>query len=93
MRKVTQFVVGAFLRREKARMGNSATDGITLSLHGNDIATHVDGGIMIDSCGWKSNTTKERLNAIPGVSISQKKGEWYLNGVQWDGKVMFVPSK
>ena len=33
-----------------------------------------------DHQGYKTNTTKERLNGIPGVCIQQKKGVWYLNG-------------
>lgn len=35
--------------------------------------------------GFFTNTTKERLNALPGVNIVQKLGKWYLNGVLWDG--------
>lgn len=42
--------------------------------------------IIITNAGWFSNTTKERLSALPGVHISQKKGEWYLNDELWDGK-------
>jgi hypothetical protein len=46
--------------------------------------------LSITSAGWKSNTTKERLNALPQVSITQKKGEWYLNGTLWNGKLIDV---
>ena len=35
---------------------------------------------MINHQGYKINSTKERLNGIPGVCIQQKKGIWYLNG-------------
>jgi hypothetical protein len=59
-------------------------------LHGNCIATRTqwknwDIDIMISNAWWFSNTTKERLNGIPWVSIVQKKGIWYLNGNAWDG--------
>ena len=43
--------------------------------------------IHIQNCGWFTNTTKERLNALPNVSIQQKKGVWYLNGEKWNGQI------
>ena len=85
MRKVTKIVVGAFLARRKATVGNTFTNGEELYLHGNRIARHTDAGIEITNCGWTSSTTKERLNAIPGVSITQKNWEWDLNGEKWNG--------
>lgn len=56
-----------------------------LKLHGNVIARRC--GELLEVCdgGWQTNTTKERLNGIPGVSVCQKKGEWFLNGNKWDG--------
>jgi hypothetical protein len=98
MRKVTDIVVGAFLNKQEKKIGNTSTDGETLYLHGNPIAWHEKNvgnhdleGFCIEACGWLTNTTKERLNAIPGVSISQRKGLWYLNGQQWDGQPTFIP--
>lgn len=64
-----------------------------MSLFGNRIAYRYNDPertLSITNAGWFSNTTKERLNGIPGVSINQKKGEWYLNGNQWDGKLIDV---
>ena len=52
-------------------------------LHGNCIARYNHDGkrrTEITDAGWRTTTTKERLNWIPWVSISQKKGVWYLNG-------------
>jgi hypothetical protein len=72
-------------------------DGIDLTssallLHNNLIATLTfkDGKaieMFITNAGWSSNTTKERLNGLPGVNIYQKNWQWYLNGEQWDGKL------
>lgn len=45
-----------------------------------------DNKIRITNADYFTATTKERLNGIPGVSISQKKGDWYLNGEKWDGQ-------
>jgi hypothetical protein len=42
--------------------------------------------MKITNAGWRSNTTKERLNGLPNVSIQQKKGDWYLNGEVWNGQ-------
>ena len=85
MRKITQLTVRAFLRNETLRVRNTYTDGSALYLHGNKIAMYVNDEIYINHAGWKSMTTKERLNALPYVSIVQRQGEWYLNGQLWDG--------
>ena len=56
-----------------------------LVLHDNAIAIHNDlGEIWIRHAGHKTQLTKERLSAIPGIEIKQKDGEWYLNGELWD---------
>ena len=61
-------------------------------LHGNIIAikNNETNKIKIQNCGWFSKTTKERLNALPGVSIQQKNFNWYLNGVQWNGNLIEI---
>jgi hypothetical protein len=86
MRKITEQVVGAFERRQRKVVGNTETDGTSLWLFGNKIAEYREGGIWITNAGWNSVTTKERLNGIYGVYITQKKGEWFLNGHRWDGE-------
>ncbi len=61
-----------------------------LKLFGNTIAYKIGQDIFISNCGWESNTTKERLNALPNVSIQQKNFVWYLNGKEWDGNLIKV---
>lgn len=90
MRKITEEVVGAFLRNKAKTLANTSTNGTTLILHGNAIAWHENDKICITNANWFSNTTKERLNAIPCVSIYQKKGDWYLNGNLWNGKPTLI---
>lgn len=63
---------------------NTKVYGGAMYLHGNQIAVN-DGALYITAAGWFTNTTKERLNGLPGVHINQKAGEWYLNGENWDG--------
>ena len=90
-RKITQESVSAFLAGRKFNKGNMSVEtdlGYTkLKLHGNTIAT-IDalGVLSVSNAGWASNTTKERLNGLPGVHIKQKNWSWYLNGQEWDGR-------
>lgn len=95
MRKITTQAINAFMMAKPFKMANTEvvvnenSSGGTITqlfLHDNLIAESSDTGLKITNAGWQSNTTKERLNAIPGVCISQKKGKWYLNGVYWDGE-------
>lgn len=91
MRKVTQQTVMAFLNKQALKVGNTESTGTHLYLHGNKIAYWTEGGyIIIQTCGWNSNTTRERLNAIPNVRVYQRKGELYLNGAKWDGNAIAI---
>lgn len=86
MKIITEKVVGAFLLGKKLTISNTESVNNHLYLFGNLIARKdIDGVLHITNAGWPTNTTKERLNALPGVSISQKKGIWYLNGEKWGG--------
>lgn len=94
-RKITDQAIEAFLKGEVFRSGNTQINkrigGMEMLLFGNIIATNISGdGLVITNAGWKTNTTKERLNSLPGVSINQKAGKWYLNGKEWDGKPIKV---
>jgi hypothetical protein len=86
MRQITRQIVTAFEQRRALKIDNSETDGTSLWLFGNKIAEYREGGIWITNAGWSSVTTKERLNGLTGVHITQKKGEWYLNGNFWQGE-------
>ncbi len=90
MRKITKEAVSAFLERKPFRKSNMSVEEIggewRLKLHGNSIASIDELGVLsVSNAGWASNTTKERLNGIPGVRVNQKNWTWYLNGQEWDG--------
>lgn len=56
---------------------------ILIRYQGNLIATYEDNLLIIDNCGWKSQTTKQRLNVIldyymVDFGIVQRDGKWYL---------------
>lgn len=99
MRKITVEACGCLMHQTFYRKSNTEvrvialTDGIptiaSMYLHGNKIATYHSptNTLEISNCGWFSNTTRERLNGLPGVSIAQRKGLWYLNGEVWDGSL------
>ena len=96
MRKITKQTIQAFYNAENFKKSNSevyhsTTENTTyMNLFDNTIAILSDGKLQISSCGYKTDTTKERLNGLQGVSISQKKGQWYLNGKEWNGKIITV---
>lgn len=90
MRKITieavnEFMTGGNLKKSNMHVFTDADGNSTMALHGNIIARRTNGELMITNAGWSSNTTKERLNGIPGVRINQKNFTWYLNGTEWDG--------
>ena len=95
MRQITNESISAFLNRRNFKKSNMEVwNGYECSpqlvtklfLHGNLIA-EMDkyGTISITNAGWETNTTKERLNGLPNVSINQKNFIWYLNGKEWNG--------
>ena len=91
MRKITKDIIRAWRNQETKTINNSHTDGTTLFLFGNAIARFVGTEIEITSAGWETTTTKERLNGIPGVSVYQEKGAWYLNNKLWENPGEWTP--
>ena len=99
MRTITQQAISHFNNATIFNTANTAVEVLPnvtiLRLHGNAIAyryNNPERTLSITNCGWFSQTTKERLNAIDGVSISQKAGKWFLNGQEWDGKLIDLPN-
>lgn len=90
-RQITYDIVRAFNNSYDLKRSNSEVivdnEGWTnMYLFDNMIAKkNKEGELYITNAGWMSNTTKERLNGLSGVSIQQKKHKWYLNGEEWDG--------
>jgi hypothetical protein len=101
MRKITEQSVDAFMNAEPFKSSNTEVvvkPNVTiLKLFGNEIAYRYNDPeqtLSITNCGWKTNTTKERLNGIPSVNIYQRKIQgksvWFLNDQEWDGKLIDV---
>ena len=93
-KKITMDSVDAFLtdkefRRENMEV-NTNGDVTYLRLWGNTIATKTnDGRVYIDTCGWHTVTTKERLNYLLDnynlPRIYQKNWLWYIGSSPWNG--------
>jgi len=97
MRKITREAAQAM--KSGINYSNSNTvvhsDGGVMDLHGNTIAIFDgDSKLTLRDSGWRSNTTKERLNGLLYTfssewRIYQLKGKWYITdgmGKQEDWK-------
>ena len=79
---------------------NDLTNCSEVRLHGHSIATfdHNLKAVKISSCGWTTNTTKSRLNAILdevkyGCKVFQKNWNWFVSYNNqttsfWDGMIL-----
>lgn len=91
-RQITIESCNAFMSARKFNKANMSVtiedNTVKMYLHGNLIARREVGSnvLQISNAGWFSTTTKERLNGLPGVSVCQKKGVWFLNGNEWNGE-------
>jgi len=97
MKSITSKAIEKFLNAETFKSSNTIVEVLPnvtiLKLFGNAIAYRYNDPkqtLSITNCGWETATTKERLNALPNVRIQQKKGIWYLNDAEWDGKLIDI---
>ena len=65
---------------------NSNTNCSSVYLHGHQIATvdHNTNSVKLSSCGYETNTTKSRLNALLsevkfGSKVFQKNWNWFVS--------------
>lgn len=97
MRKITQLAVASFMNAQKFKLSNTEVqvlENVTILLYQNNPIAYrynnPERTISIQNCGWFSTTTKERLNGLPNVKISQKNFVWFLNGKEWNGKLIDI---
>jgi hypothetical protein len=65
------------------RYVNAAGDTVW-RLHHTDVVTHrVDGTWTLDSGGWKTVTTKERMSRYAPCRIDSRRGVWYIGNVPY----------
>ncbi len=89
MRKTKEIILEAFQKGIAKKVHNTKVviedKKVKLLLYGHCIAEKINKHVYVDTCGWMTVTTKERLNIIPGVSVRASKGIWYLNNREWNG--------
>lgn len=70
-------------------------EGYAVRLHGTDVVTlRPDGSAILNSDGWRTVTTKDRMNAYGPAAVFSKKGEWYAaarrpQGADFDAAVPY----
>ena len=90
MRKITETTATAFMNHTPMTQANTAVivsdNEVCMTLHGHTIAKYdkTTKNLWFNSCGYQSQTTKERLNGILKVygfintNIIQRNGQWYI---------------
>jgi hypothetical protein len=90
--RISQKAADAFMNGKAGRVSDNTVitiDGtvVQMRLFENLIALKLSDRILVSNGGYMvmSNTTKDRLNALPGVSVVVRGKKAYLNGEIWDG--------
>lgn len=61
-------------------------DHIAIRLHCTDVVkVYPDGTYVLNSGGWQTVTTKQRINTFSPANVYQKDWTWYL----WPGDTLF----
>lgn len=75
-------------RRESKKLANNTylvrvnDDTLAVRLHDTNVVTvYRDGTFMLDSGGWRTVTTKDRINGYSPASVGSRSGVWYVGGV------------
>lgn len=71
MRKIEQQMIQAIRNKKNWHKGNTRVEVcdnvIMVKLHGHDIAAVSADQIIFDCCGYETNTTRSRLNAVASL--------------------------
>jgi hypothetical protein len=83
-------------RNRDSKKLNNNTDAIrhegiiAIKLHDTDIVTfYPDGDIKLNSGGWRTPTTKDRIQTYSPYRISQERGVWRIGGVVFADNMTF----
>ena len=104
MRKIENDMIAAIRSRNSYKCDNTVVEQgehgyAEVRLHGNRIArlNYNNGVLELSDCGYRTATTKSRLNALldaftntgGGQGIYQRAGKWlWKQGEEWDGGCM-----
>ena len=84
MRKITEQACGAFETGRTYCQSNTTVTEDAMLLGGHKIAFRENGKLFVSLCGYNTNTTRERLNGLTGVSVCSRNFTPYINGVEVD---------
>ena len=56
-------------------------DGYGIRLHDTEVVIHYKDRIVLDSGGYKTVTTKARMNEYTPFNVIQKQKVWYVDGI------------
>jgi hypothetical protein len=82
--------------RNTRKVGNNtyayiqADGSVAIELHGtNVVVIYPDDSVMLNSGGWRTVTTKKRINQYSPVKVYQKNHEWYLqDGTEFEDRMV-----
>lgn len=79
-------LVNGKTNRQERKIGNNTyaeiehDKSISVRLHGTDVVRFYPNGLVkLNSGGWRTHTTKQRINKYSPVGVFQKNFEWYLD--------------
>jgi len=83
-RESRKLVNNTYLKRRSA-------DTIAVMLHATDVVTyHADGRVVLNTGGWKTVTTKDRIKRYARIKLWTERGVWYVSsGDDWDKDATF----
>ena len=72
--------------RSKRKIDNNTTayieydDSVSVELHSTKVVVlYPNGLVKLQTGGWMTPTTKDRMNRYSPVRVTQRKGEWYVS--------------
>ena len=93
--EMTKLVLGKRNRSER-KVGNNTyayieTDGsVSVELHGTKVVRFYPNGLVkLNSGGYRTHTTKKRINQYSPVKVYQKNYEWFLaDGTEFEDNIL-----
>lgn len=93
-----QVYVGLFKKASSGKVqkiGNNTykvelPDGYAIRLHNTNVLTFQGDNVILNSGGYQTHTTKERINRyLPGYELTQKNWTWYVIESDTKNKIPF----
>ena len=82
-------------KREKRKIANNTYlikrgENFAIRLHNTDIITITPDGWILNSGGFRTRTTKQRINDFTNARVYQEKFEWFIGDKPFEDG-MFIP--